>query len=114
MSASFLSVALIAKGNLATPKFEDGLAAAERLGWTDVRMADFEEEHDYTPAGFVALLQENLEELSSVVTPDDQWTIYFTGGMSWGDAPSDAFTALDGLFEVPEVLRALGFNVGAE
>lgn len=35
--------------------------------------------------------------------------IFITGGSSWGDSPGPTFQALQDLWEVPDVLQAIGF-----
>jgi hypothetical protein len=50
-------------------------------------------------------------DLTWIGSPDGRWRIYLTGGMSWGDSPSDLYDAIDDLWHVPQVLAALGFAV---
>lgn len=38
------------------------------------------------------------------------YTIYIAGGTSWGDSPGPTFQALQDLWEVPNVLEAMGFE----
>lgn len=47
-------------------------------------------------------------------TPDRRWRCWLTGGMSWGDSPSDLFDAISELWAVPKVLAAVGFRTEAE
>jgi hypothetical protein len=37
--------------------------------------------------------------------------LHIRGGTSWGDAPSEGFSAFDSIGYFPEVLRAIGFEV---
>lgn len=38
------------------------------------------------------------------------WTIWLSGGASWGDSPSDTFDAVHALSYAPEVEQAIGFS----
>lgn len=78
----------------------EGLAKAGREGATAA--VDTMREH-FT--GFTRVL-------TDVVSPDGRWVCYLTGGMSWGDSPSELFDAVNDLWSVPEVLAAIGFHVG--
>lgn len=67
----------------------------------------------------VEVLREHFEgQHSRVLTwfdsPDGRWRAYLTGGMSWGDSPSDLFDAVNDLWAVPRVLAATGFHVRLE
>ncbi len=36
--------------------------------------------------------------------------VFITGGMSWGDSPSDTFEAISSLQQIPEIWNKLGFD----
>jgi hypothetical protein len=38
-------------------------------------------------------------------------TVMLTGGMSWGDDPTDSWNSFADLYAMPEVVRAMGFDV---
>jgi len=93
-------------------------ALAEQMGYWD-------EEEESDPAdirekavAYVDTLQSHVEGFSRVynafTTPDGRYWCHLTGGMSWGDSPSDLYDAINDLYAVPEVLEAIGFVTGQE
>lgn len=141
MGADFLS-AMIAHRQGVTPDYEKAWAYIDSLQVDDlVRLNGDNVEYDFDELDWVevkemtctystpALTQENLDEVKRVLKEWIQilccedgsncwdmcgWTVYFTGGMSWGDDPSDAFTTFSrvdnwGTLAI-EVFKAAGFD----
>ncbi len=52
----------------------------------------------------------HVRNLTWVDTPDGKWRCWITGGMSWGDSPSDLWDAVNELSWAPKVLAAVGFR----
>lgn len=52
-------------------------------------------------------------DLAVWATPDGAWEIWFTGGSSFGDDPTEVFEAIDKLWAAPHVLEAIGFDISA-
>ncbi len=54
-------------------------------------------------------LSESPRDLTTIDVPG--YSILVTGGMSWGDSPTESFDDLEAIGWTPEVMRAIGFEV---
>jgi hypothetical protein len=106
-----------------TPDFETARAAIETVSSSQVEIPDEFWDHDpYTDAGLDAIrsqLRDSLSELEAALQQSRELasfglrgaTVYLTGGMSWGDSPTELFETFSRLWAVPAVLVAAGFEV---
>jgi hypothetical protein len=91
-------------------------ALADQCGWEPGDDEAAPEEMRLQAVRYVETLRDNLtgfsRDLNVITTPDDHWACWVTGGLSWGDSPSELFDAINDLYAVPEVLAAIGFWTG--
>ncbi len=119
MGADFLLATLVIDKRR-TPDFAAGQAAIERLCCDDVVDADELGGEPIDEQGMAAIrrrVAEALDELEcGLVSREVEWievrgaTVYVTGGMSWGDSPTDLFETITRLRAVKGVLTAVGFE----
>jgi hypothetical protein len=134
MGSDFL-VAFLAAGRKKTLDVGAGRSALERLRITPLEdwprdfledecgdVPDDPDEAELMKNEFVELLMEDLHMIEEELSPDgslrrDLWSgtignkfVIMSGGMSWGDAPTEAFRSLDRLTRAG-VTRAMGFDV---
>lgn len=126
MGADLITANLWSKPDV-TLDWEAGLRAARELSDESVQalheqagIYDEEWEDDDSPRLLAVTYVETVRDhftgftrdLNTFLTPDGRWRCWVTGGLSWGDSPSDLFDAVNDLYAVPEVLRAIGFEDG--
>ena len=122
MGADLLITALVIETGM-TPDFDAARAAIETVSSAKIEVPD--EFWDYDPdtdEGLDAIrhhLRDSLSELETALQESRELasfelhgaTVYLTGGMSWGDAPTELFETFSRLWAVPAVLVAAGFEV---
>ncbi len=121
MGADLIIAALVID-NQGEPDFKAGHRTIERLGANDIDVLDeFADDDPKTPEGLErirAALGEDLDELrwSLDESREVDWidvrgaTVYLTGGISYGDSPTDLFKTISRLRAAKGVLRAVGFE----
>lgn len=103
------------------PDFAAAKALIERLGREDVELPDEFYEHDLETAEGIAgvrcLTAEALDDLEcGLVSREVEWIdvrgarVFITGGMSWGDSPTQLFETITRLRAVRGILAAAGFE----
>jgi hypothetical protein len=122
MGADLLITALVIDDGRA-PDFAAAHAAVGSLCPEQVEFPDEFWDHDpETNAGLGAIrrqLHESLSELEAALAQCRELaslqlrgaTVYLTGGLSTGDAPTELFETFTRLWAVPVVLAAAGFEV---
>lgn len=122
MGADLLITALVIESGR-TPDFDASRAAIETVSSSQIEIPDEFWDHDPdTDAGLGAIrgeLRDSLGELEAALQQSRELasfelrgvTVYLTGGMSWGDAPTELFETFSRLWAVPAVLVAAGFEV---
>lgn len=120
MSADFLLAALVLDSRR-SPDFGAGRIAIGRLTAEDIEQPDeFLEEDPDSAEGMAAIratLDGDLTDLEAALGGREvDWmevrgaTVYVTGGMSYGDAPTELFATISRLRAVRGVLSAVGFE----
>ena len=122
MGADMLVTALvIERGRL--PDFDAARVAIDSIRASDIEIPDeFWDEDADSDVGLEAIryqLRDSLRELEAALQQSRElaWfdvrgaTIYLTGGLSTGDAPTELFETFSRLYAVPAVLAAAGFEV---
>ncbi len=121
MGADLILAALVID-NQREPDFKAGHRAIERLTAKDLEVPDeFIDEDPETPEGLGrirAVLAADLDELQCSLDESREVdlidvrgaTVYLTGGMSYGDSPTDLFETITRLRAAKGVLRAVGFE----
>lgn len=122
MGADLLITALVIEAGR-TPDFDAAHAAIETITSAQIEIPDRFGDHDPdTDAGLDAIrcqLRDTLGELEAALRKSRELasfelrgvTVYLTGGMSWGGAPTELIETFDRLWAVPAVLVAAGFEV---
>lgn len=52
-----------------------------------------------------------IRDFTDLVSPDGQYEVWLSGGMSWGESPTELFDVFNELGCLPSVLEAIGFAV---
>jgi hypothetical protein len=122
MGADLLIAALVIDAGR-EPDFAAARAALDLLHQEQVEIPDQFSDHDPgTEAGLEAIsesLCDSLAELEEALQESRELasfelrgaTVFLTGGMSWGDTPTELFDTFNRLWAVPSVLAAAGFEV---
>ena len=102
--------------------FNAGRLAVQRLGAEDIEVADeFYDDDPDAAEGLAAIrstLRDDLSKLEEALAASREidWievrgaTVYVTGGMSYGDVPTEIFATISRLRAARGVLTALGFE----
>jgi hypothetical protein len=121
MGADLLIAALIIERDR-SPDFDAARSAIESVRPDQIEIPDEFCEHDLeTAAGLDAIrcdLQASIGRLEAALQDSRELasfelrgaTVYLTGGMSWGDSPTELFETFTRLWAVPAVLAAAGFE----
>ncbi len=121
MSAELMAAALVID-NQRQPDFKAGHKAIERLKATDLEFPnEYTDDDPETPEGLArirAVLAEALSQLEWLLTDDREVdsievrgaTVHITGGVSYGDPPTDLFALITRLQLARGVLHAVGFE----
>jgi hypothetical protein len=124
MGADLLITALVIDQDRA-PDFDAAHAAINSVSAEQVEFPDEFWDHDpETDSGLDAIRHELRASLSDLEASLQQSrelaslsirgaTIYLTGGLSSGDAPTELFETISRLWAVPAVLAAAGFEVAS-
>jgi hypothetical protein len=122
MCADLLITALVIDADR-EPDFAAARAAVDLLGPEQIDVPDEFWDHDIeTDEGLEAIREElraSLAELEEALPGSRELasfalrgaTVYVTGGLCWGDPPTELFHAFSRLWAVPAVLSAAGFEV---
>lgn len=125
MGADLLLTALVIETGRA-PDFDAARIAIEAVTSAQIEVPDeFWDEDPDSDVGLEAIrheLRNSLDDLEAALQQSRELaslelrgaTVYLTGGMSWGDAPTELFDTFTRLLAVPVVLAAAGFAVEAE
>jgi hypothetical protein len=105
------------------PEFAAARIAIDSIRASDIEVPDeFWDEDPDSEGGLEAIryqLRDSLTELEAALQQSREltWfelrgaTVYLTGGLSTGEAPTELFEAFTRLYAVPVVLAAAGFEV---
>lgn len=125
MGADMLITALVIEQG-SRPDFEAARAAIDALSPAQVEFPDEFWDHDVeTDEGLDAIrheLRDSLAEVKAALKWSRELTslelrgatVYLTGGLSNGDAPTELFEAITRLYAVPVVLAAADFEVDVQ
>ncbi len=125
MGADFLVAALAIESGR-QPDFEAARRAIESLARDQIEIPDeFWENDPDTDKGLAAVrsqLRDALNDLKAALQQSRElgWleirgaTVYLTGGLSTGDAPTELFETFARLLAVPVVLAAAGFDFDSD